>query len=92
MSANQLLIRLNKTSGGNHDLQTDGSIPLRVDMSTLEAEQIGKLFSLGSQDFQIYGNALHNKIFEGVFDIKKDGAYSMYNSEPVSVILNGDVI
>ena len=91
MTGNNIILRIIK-DGVTHDLQIDKNVPLRVDMSTLESQQIGKLFSVGSQEFFIPGTSDSNKFFDFAFNPGTDTAVGMYNTLPVSVILNGDVV
>jgi len=91
MTGNNIILRIVK-DGVTHDLQVDKNVPLRVDMSTLESQQIGKLFGIGSQEFNIPGTNQSNAFFDFAFNPGTDTAVGMYNTLPVSVLLNGDVV
>jgi len=91
MTGNSIILRVIKDSL-TYDLQVDSNVPLRLDMSTLESQEIGKLFSVGSQTFNIAGTKDSNKFFEFAFNPGTDDSVAMYNTLPVSVLLNGDVV
>ena len=76
----------------NYDIEVDNTIPIRMDMSTVEAGKIGKVFGIGSQTFKVPGYLTANKVFNFAFDIAQDNAVGMYNSMPVTVLSNGDTI
>ena len=67
MTGNNIILRIVK-DGVTHDQQVDKNVPLRVDMSTLESQQIGKLFGIGSQEFNIPGTNQSNAFFDFAFN------------------------
>ena len=73
MTGNNIILRIVK-DGVTHDLQVDKNVPLRVDMSTLESQQIGKLFGIGSQEFNIPGTNQSNAFFDFAFNPGTDTA------------------
>jgi hypothetical protein len=86
-------IILRVTSGSqNYDIEVDNNTPIRMDMSTVEAGEIGKVFGIGSQTFKVPAYLTANKVFNFGFDIAQDNAVGMYNTLPVTVLSNGDTV
>ena len=67
MTGNNIILRIVK-NGITSDLQVDKNVPLRVDMSALESQQVGKLFGIGSQEFNIPGTNESNTFFDFAFN------------------------
>lgn len=86
---NDLILRVTY-NGVVTDLDVDGDVPLRIDMSTVETQEFGKLFGIGSQKFNLPGTSNNNKFFKHAYDVAAEDVPAFYNTLPVSVILNGE--
>ena len=86
---NDLILRVTY-NGVTTDLDVDGDVPLRIDMSTVETQDFGKLFGIGSQKFNLPGTSNNNKFFKHAYDVAAEDVPAFYNTLPVSVILNGE--
>lgn len=86
-----LIIRVVKNNQVS-DLIVDRDIPLRLDISTVESQELGKFFGIGSQTFNIPGTKEHNRFFEYAYDLSNDKIPGMYNILPCSILLNGDTV
>ena len=49
--------------GVTYDLDIDGNIPLRLNVSALEVANVGEIFGVGSQTFTLPGNKTNNRFF-----------------------------
>ena len=78
--------------GQVYDLPVDNDVPLRIDMSAVENQQLGKFFGIGSQTFSLAGTREINRFFNHAYDIAQDDVPAMYNTLPCSVILNGETM
>ena len=88
---NDLFIRV-EFENNIYDLEVNSSIPLRLDMSTVESQELGKFFGIGSQNFNIPGTKISNLFFNHAYDVSVDDIPAMYNTLPCSVILNGETV
>jgi hypothetical protein len=73
-----------------YDLDVDGNIPLRLDISMVENTDIGDLFGVGSQKFNLPGTRRNNKFFKGAYRVGADGVPTFYNSLDAEVLYNGE--
>ena len=88
---NELLLRV-KYNSTTHDLLVDNEVPLRIDMSAVENQELGKFFSIGSQTFSLPGNKQTNRFFNYAYDVSTDTIPGFYNTLDCSVILNGETV
>ena len=88
---NELILRVDYQDTV-YDLPVDNDIPIRLDMSTVEAGEIGSFFGVGSQTFSLPGTKEVNRFFNYAYDVAQDDVPAMYNTVPCSVILNGETI
>jgi hypothetical protein len=88
---NELILRVDYQDTV-YDLPVDSEVPLRVDMSSVEAGELGKFFGIGSQTFSLPGTKVVNKFFNYGYDVSQDDVPAMYNTIPCSVILNGETV
>ena len=79
-------------NGVTTDLVVDNQVPLRLDMSAVESQQLGKFFGVGSQTFNIPGGQEANIFFNHAYDIAVDDVPAMYNTIPCWVLLNGETV
>ena len=86
-----LLIRV-KYENTIYDLDVINEVPLRVDMSTVEVGELGRVFGIGSQTFTLPGTKKNNRFFKNAYDIAADNPPGMYNSIDGWVIQNGETL
>lgn len=86
-----LILRV-KYEGVIYDLDVLDGVPLRVDMSTVEAGELGRLFGIGSQTFSLPGTKKNNKFFKNGYDVSATDIPGMYNPIDSWVIQNGETL
>jgi len=91
MALNNIILRV--TSGSsNYDLEVESEVPIRVDVSAVEAQTIGEVFSAGTQTFNVPAFPRANDVFRHPYEIGQDNVPGMYNTLPCSVLLDGDTV
>ena len=88
---NDLILRVTY-DGVVTDLDVDGDVPLRLDMSTVESQDFGKVFGVGSQTFDLPGTSNNNKFFNHAYSVSATDIPGFYNTIPCDVILNGETL
>jgi hypothetical protein len=88
---NELLLRV-EYEGSTYDLIVDNEVPLRIDMSAVESQELGKFFGIGSQTFNLPGTKETNRFFNYAYDVSTDDIPGFYNTLECSVILNGETV
>ena len=88
---NDLILRVTY-DGVVTDLDVDGDVPLRLDMSTVESQDFGKVFGVGSQTFDLPGTGNNNKFFNHAYSVSAIDIPGFYNTIPCDVILNGETL
>lgn len=88
---NDLILRATY-NGVVTDLDVTSEVPIRMDMSTVESQEFGKLFGVGSQTFNLPGTKNNNKFFNHAYSVTAENIPAFYNTIPVSVILNGETV
>jgi len=74
------------------DLDIDRKIPLRLDISAVDNAEVGVLFGVGSQTFDLPGTKKNNNFFRHAYNIGATQVPSMYNFIPASVLIDGDEV
>lgn len=88
---NELLLRV-EYQGQTYDLVVDNEVPLRIEMSAVESQELGNFFGIGSQTFNLPGTKETNRFFNHAYDVSQDDIPAMYNTLPCSVVLNGETL
>jgi len=88
---NDIILRVTY-EGTVYDLDVTADVPIRMDMSTVESQEFGKLFGVGSQTFNLPGTSNNNKFFNHAYSVTAEDIPAFYNTLPVSVILSGETI
>jgi hypothetical protein len=88
---NDLILRVTY-DGVITDLDVDGDVPLRLDMSAVESQAFGKVFGVGSQTFDLPGTSNNNKFFNHAYSVSATDIPGFYNTIPCDVILNGETL
>lgn len=78
--------------GSTYDLQLSEDIALRLDVSAVEAGEIGSFFGVGSQEFFMPGTKDNNKFFAHAYKLGSDDIPGIYNTVQAYVIKKGDTI
>ena len=86
-----LIIRV-VNNGVTYDLDIDGNIPLRLDVSAVENGDIGNFFGVGSQAFDLPGTKNNNKFFKHGYEIGTEDIPAFYNSINGYIIYNGETL
>jgi len=78
--------------GNTYDLDIDSGIPLRLDVSAVENQKIGKFFGVGSQTFDLPGTKRNNRFFKNPWTIGAEDIPALYNTIEGYIIYNGETI
>jgi hypothetical protein len=78
--------------GSTYDLDIDSGIPLRLDVSAVENQKIGKFFGVGSQTFDLPGTKTNNRFFKNPWTIGAEDIPALYNTITGYIIYNGETI
>jgi hypothetical protein len=74
------------------DLDIDKNIPIRLDISTIENDKIGRLFGIGSQTFDLPGTKTNNRFFKNAFSISSTESPGLYEFVKCYLLLDGEII
>jgi len=86
-----VLVRV-EYDGSVYDLDIESDIPLRVDISAVENQAIGKFFGVGSQTFDLPGTKNNNQFFKHGYKVTAEDIPAFYNTIPGRIILNGETV
>jgi len=75
-----------------YDLDIDSNIPLRIDISAVENQDIGSFFGVGSQQFDLPGTKENNQFFKHAYNVGTNGVPAFYNSITGYILLNGETV
>jgi len=95
---NDLIIRcsyIDKLSGNAlqlRDLDTEGNIPFRLDISAIENGSIGNVFGISSQTFTLPGTKNNNAFFKSAYNINAASTVGMKNSIDCKLIQGSNTI
>lgn len=78
--------------GSTYDLDVESNIPLRVDISAVENQAIGKFFGVGSQTFDLPGTKQNNQFFKHGYKVTAEDVPAFYNTIEGRIILNGETV
>jgi len=88
---NDLILRVTH-NGVITDLDVDGAVPLRLDISQVDNQEIGEVFGVSSQNFNLPGTNKNNKFFNHGYLQSAVDVPGMYNTIDCSVIRNGETV
>lgn len=91
MAQRDLILKVNY-QGETYQLDIDTNIPLRIDISSLENDKIGRLYGIGSQEFDLPGTKRNNEFFKNAFEIGAVDTPGLYGFIDSFLLLNGDII
>ena len=75
-----------------YDLDIDGNVPLRLDVSAVENDRIGSFFGVGSQTFDLPGTKKNNRFFKHAYEVGASNIPAFYNTIQAYVIYNGETL
>ena len=78
--------------GSTYDLDLGEDLPLRLDISAVEAGKVGSFFGVGSQSFYLPGTKNNNRFFLHAYNISQDDVPALYESVTAYIIKKGDTV
>ena len=88
---NSLVLRV-KYNGVTYDLDTPSDISFRVDLSAVENTQIGSVFGVASQQFDLPSSTNNDKFFKAAYNINSSNARGFRNSVECQVLQGGNEV
>jgi len=88
---NDLILRV-RHNGVTTDLDVDGAVPLRLDISQVDNQNIGEVYGVSSQNFNLPGTSNNNKFFNHGYLESAVDVPGLYNTIECSVIRNGETL
>ena len=85
---NGLILRVTY-EGVRYDLDTFEDIAFRVDISTIQNNEIGSTFGVASQAVTLPGSSNNNKFFVAAYNVNSPNARGFKQSVPCQVLQNG---
>jgi len=74
------------------DLDVDSNIPLRLDISAVENTDIGAIYGVGSQQFQLPGTRRNNAFFKGAYKVGATNVPAFYSIIDCEVLYGGELL
>ena len=71
------------------DLELDNIPQFLLDISAIEAGEIGQVFGISSQNFTLPGTDTNNQFFNNLFDLGTGPAVGLTKTVPCQVLVNG---
>ena len=78
--------------GITYDLDIDNTIPVRLDVSSVENQRIGAFFGVGSQKFNLPGTPTNNRFFKHAYDVGTEDIPAFYNTIQGFIIYQGETL
>ena len=88
---NDLILRVTY-DGVVTDLDVDGAVPLRLDISQVDNQEIGEVFGVSSQNFNLPGTSNNNKFFNHGYLESAVDVPGLYDTIECSVLRNGETL
>ena len=88
---NDLILRVTY-NGVITDLDVDGAVPLRLDISQVDNQEIGEVFGVSSQNFNLPGTSNNNKFFNHGYLESAIDVPGLYDTIDCSVLRNGETL
>jgi hypothetical protein len=92
MNQYQVILRATNNDQEQFDLELTNSPQFLLDISTIEAGEIGKIFGISSQEFTLPGTQVNNQFFNNLFDLGTTPAVSLTKTVPCQVLVNGQSV
>ena len=88
----EIILRAFNNNNQKFDLEVIDDVALKLDISTIESQEIGELFGISSQTFTIPGTDNSNQFFNNVFDLGATPAVAFSKTVPCQVLVDGQAI
>ena len=88
---NNLVLRV-FPSGSVYDLDTPSDIDFRIDVSAIENTEIGSVFGIASQAFELPSSKTNDEFFSAAFNVNSTSVKGLKNSVDCQVLSNGGEI
>jgi len=85
----EVILRAFNDKNQKFDLNIIDNISLKLDISAIEAQEIGKIFGISSQTFSLPGTDENNQYFNNVFDLGTTPAVAFGKTAPCQVLVDG---
>ena len=92
MNQYQIILRATNNEQEQFDLELTNSPQFLLDISAIEAGEIGKIFGISSQNFALPGNQINNQFFNNLFDLGSTGGVSFTKTAPCQVLVDGQSV
>jgi hypothetical protein len=88
---NDLILRVTY-NGVITDLDVDGDVPLRLDISQVDNQNIGEIYGVSSQNFNLPGTNKNNKFFNHGYLESAIDVPGLYDTIECDVLRNGETL
>ena len=88
---NDLILRVTY-NGVVTDLDVDGAVPLRLDISQVDNQDIGEVYGVSSQNFNLPGTSKNNKFFNHGYLESAIDVPGLYDTIECDVLRNGETL
>ena len=75
-----------------YDLDTPSDIDFRIDLSAIENTEIGSVFGIASQTFELPSSKTNDEFFSAAFNVNSTSVKALKNSVDCQVLVNGGEI
>ena len=79
-------------NGEWNDLDVDSNIPLRLDISAVENTNIGSIYGVGSQAFNLPGTRNNNAFFKGAYRVGAQDVPAFADTIDATILYNGETL
>lgn len=79
-------------NGQWNDLDIDSNIPLRLDVSAVENTNIGSIYGVGSQTFNLPGTRNNNAFFKGAYRVGAQAIPAFADTIEATILYNGETL
>ena len=88
----EVVLRAFNDKNQKFDLTIKDSVSLKLDISAIEAQEIGKIFGISSQTFSLPGIDENNQFFNSLFDLGTTPAVAFGKTAPCQVLVDGAAV
>jgi hypothetical protein len=87
-----VILRATNDNQQKFDLELDNIPQFLLDISAIEAGEIGQIFGISSQTFTLPGTDTNNQFFNNLFDLGTTPAVGLTKTVPCQVLVNGAAV
>ena len=87
-----VILRATNDKQQKFDLELVNTPEFLLDISAIEAGNIGKAFGISSQQFTLPGNQTNNQFFNNLFDLGSTPSVGLTHTVPCQVLVNGQAV